>query len=71
MCIRDRNPENSDFQRCADIARGAQDLTTYLIKKIFTHAHKITNSRRFLFSGGVSMNSASIDSLAQLPFMMK
>ena len=63
------NPENSDFQRYADIARGAQDLTTYLIKKIFTHAHKITNSRRFLFSGGVSMNSASIDSLAQLPFI--
>ena len=63
------NPENSDFQRCADIARGAQDLTTYLIEKIFTHAHKITGSRRFLFSGGVSMNSASIDSLAQLPFV--
>ena len=63
------NPENSDFQRCADIARGAQDLTTYLIKKIFAHAHKITGSRRFLFSGGVSMNSASIDSLAQLSFI--
>ena len=63
------NPESSDFQRCADIARGAQDLTTYLIEKIFTHAHKITGSRRFLFSGGVSMNSASIDSLAQLPFI--
>ena len=63
------NPGDSDFQRCADIARGAQDLTTYLIEKIFTHAHKITNSRRFLFSGGVSMNSASIDSLAQLPFI--
>ncbi len=63
------NPENSDFQRCADIARGAQDLTTYLIEKIFNHAHKITGSRRFLFSGGVSMNSASIDNLAQLPFI--
>ncbi len=60
---------DSDFQRCADIARGAQDLTIYLLGKIFTHAHKITNSRRFLFSGGVSMNSASIDSLAQLPFV--
>ena len=63
------NPENSDFQRCADIARGAQDLTIYLIEKIFTHAHKITGSRRFLFSGGVSMNSASIDHLAQMPFV--
>jgi len=62
-------PGESDFQRCADIARGAQDLTIYLLRKIFTHAHKITSSRRFLFSGGVSMNSASIDSLAQLPFI--
>ncbi len=60
---------DSDFQRCADIARGAQDLTIYLLRKIFTHAHKITNSRKFLFSGGVSMNSASIDSLAQLSFI--
>ena len=62
-------PGDSDFQRCADIARGAQDLTIYLLRKIFTHAYKITRSRRFLFSGGVSMNSASIDSLAQLPFI--
>ncbi len=60
---------NSDFQRCADIARGAQDLTIYLLEKIFTHAHKITSSRRFLFSGGVAMNSASIDTLAQLHFI--
>ena len=62
-------PGDSDFQRCADIARGAQDLTIYLLRKIFTHAHKLTSSKRFLFSGGVSMNSASIDSLAQLPFV--
>ena len=63
------NHRDSDFQRYADIARGAQDLTTYLLEKIFTHAHKITSSKRFLFSGGVSMNSASIDNLAQLPFV--
>ncbi len=62
-------PGERDFQRCADIARGAQDLTIYLLQKIFKHAHKITSSRKFLFSGGVSMNSASIDSLAQLPFV--
>jgi len=59
----------SYFQRYADIARGAQDLTIYLLQKIFTHAHKLTSSRKFLFSGGVSMNTASIDSLAQLPFV--
>jgi len=34
-----------DFQRCADIARGAQDLIIYLHEKIFTHAYKITSSR--------------------------
>ena len=62
-------PGESDFQRYANIARGAQDLTIYLLGKIFTHAHKITGSRRFLFSGGVSMNSASIDNLAQMPFV--
>ena len=60
---------DSDFQRCANIARGAQDLIIHLLEKIFSHAHKITSSRRFLFSGGVSMNSASIDSLAKLPFV--
>ncbi len=62
-------PGDIDFQRCANIARGAQDLTIYLLGKIFTHAHKITGSRRFLFSGGVSMNSSSIDHLAQMPFV--
>ncbi len=62
-------PGDRDFQKCADIAKGAQNLTVYLLGKIFSHAHKLTNSRRFLFSGGVSMNSASIDSLAQLPFV--
>ena len=43
-------PGDSDFQRCANIARGAQDLTIYLLGKIFTHAIKITGSIRFLFS---------------------
>jgi carbamoyltransferase len=62
-------PGDRDFQRFADIARGAQDLTIYLLEKIFNHAHNLTSSRRFLFSGGVSMNSASIDILAQLPFV--
>lgn len=62
-------PGDHDFQRFADIARGAQDLTVYLLGKIFTHAHQLTRSRIFLFSGGVSLNSASIDSLAQLPFV--
>ena len=62
-------PGDKDFQRCADIARGAQDLIIYLLRKIFTYAHQLTSSRNFLFSGGVSMNSASIDSIASLSFI--
>ncbi len=63
------NPGDSDFQRCANIARGAQDLTIKLICKLFSHAHQLTKSRRFLFSGGVAMNSASLDQISQLPFI--
>ena len=62
-------PGDNDFKRCANIARGAQDLTVSLLREIFMHAHQLTNSRKFLFSGGVSMNSASLESLARLPFV--
>ena len=62
-------PGDNDFKRCANIARGAQDLTVYLLQRIFKHAHELTSSRRFVFSGGVSMNSSSIDSLAELSFV--
>jgi carbamoyltransferase len=62
-------PEDKDFQRCADIARGAQDLTIKLLCNIFEYAHNLTNARKFLFSGGVAMNSASIDKISQLPFV--
>ncbi len=62
-------PGDDDFKRCANIARGAQDLTVYLLRRIFMHANQLTSSRRFVFSGGVSMNSASIESLAQLSFV--
>ena len=43
-------PGDEDFQRFADIARGAQDLTVNLLCKIFSYAHKLTGSRRFIFS---------------------
>ncbi len=62
-------PKDDDFQKYADIARGAQDITIKILIKIFEHAYKITNSNIFLFSGGVALNSASLDSLAKLDFV--
>lgn len=65
------NPEDEDFQKFADIARAAQDITEDLLKEIFKHGHKLTNSRVFYFSGGVAMNSASLRKLANLSFVDK
>ncbi len=62
-------PEGPEFQRYADIARGAQDSIVYIMSKIFEHAYRITDCNKFLLSGGVAMNSASLDSLADLPFV--
>ena len=36
---------------------------------IFKHAHEITGQRKFLFSGGVAMNSVAVKSLAQHDFV--
>ena len=62
-------PEDKNFQKFADIAKGAQVATTKLLCKIFEHAYKLTGSKEFLFSGGVAMNSASLEQLADLPFV--
>ncbi len=62
-------PDDSDFQRYADIARGAQDAIIEILTKIFEHGHSLTGARRFLFAGGVAQNSASLDSIASLPFV--
>ena len=72
-----RNPfeslstENKDFQRYADIAAGAQSLVINNLRMLFEYAYSLTNTNTFLFSGGVAMNSASLDSIASLPFVEK
>ena len=64
-------PDNPNFQKYADIARGAQELTEQLLIQIFNHAHKITGSNIFCFSGGVALNSASLKKIGSLPFVEK
>ena len=61
-------PADENFQKYADIARGAQDVTNFILSEIFAHAYKLTNTNSFLFSGGVALNSASLNTLANLHF---
>ena len=42
-------PNEEDFQKYADIARGAQDITINIIKNIFKYAYKKTGSNHFYF----------------------
>ena len=62
-------PEDSDFQRYADIARATQNVTEILLVEIFKHGHELTGLRSFLFSGGVALNSVSLKRIANLPFV--
>ena len=64
-------PDDPQFQRYADIARAAQDVTEDILKEIFLYGHNLTGARIFTFSGGVAMNSASLKNLAELPFIDK
>ena len=64
-------PDQPDFQRYADIARAAQNVTENLLTKIFEYGNEITSSKIFFFSGGVAMNSVSLKRLAELPFVDK
>ncbi len=62
-------PDDKYFQKYADIAKGAQDSVNMILKKIFEHAYNLTNSNKYLFSGGVALNSACLNSLAELSFV--
>ena len=70
-----RNPFNpllekdSNFQKFADIAKGAQIGINNILIKIFEFAYELTGVNHFLFSGGVAMNSASIEKIAKLSFI--
>ena len=57
------------FQKYADIARATQDITVEILSNIFEYAYKLTGCRDYLFSGGVAMNSASLSTIAALPFI--
>ena len=70
-----RNPlenlliDDNNFKRYANIALAAQDVLTSILKKLFVHAYNLTGANDFLFSGGVALNSASLKSIAALPFI--
>ncbi len=59
----------NDFQTYADIASSAQKILEELLFLIFEYAHKITNENRFLFSGGVAMNSSAVSKTSKLQFI--
>ncbi len=70
-----RNPflplklNDQKFQHYADIAAGAQEAIVNILVKLFEYSYELTGCRSFLFSGGVAMNSASTETIANLPFI--
>ena len=61
--------DSDNFQQYADIASSAQKLIEDILISIFKHAHKVTNERRFIFTGGVAMNSVAIKKLSECSFI--
>ena len=64
-------PNDKNFQYYADIAAGAQKAITDILCSIFKYANLITACNRFLFSGGVALNSASLTKIAYLNFVQE
>jgi len=61
--------EDKNFQIYADIASSAQKVLEEILFKIFKYAHEITSESKFLFSGGVAMNSAAVSKSSKLEFI--
>jgi carbamoyltransferase len=61
--------ESPNFKVYADIASSAQKIVEEILIKIFLFANKITGESRFIFSGGVAMNSVAINKLSKLDFI--
>ncbi len=59
-------PEEDGFDFFADVAKGAQDAVINVLCELFKYAHKLTGNKKFLFSGGVAMNSAALDEISKL-----
>ena len=58
-----------DFQIYADIASSAQKVLEELLFLILKYAHDISKENKFLFSGGVAMNSAAVSKCSKLDFI--
>ena len=63
--------ESRDFKAYANIAASAQKIVEEILKDIFLFANKITGENRFIFTGGVAMNSVAINKLSKLDFISK
>lgn len=61
--------ESENFQVFADIAASAQSVLEDILINIFQHAHNLTKERRFIFTGGVAMNSVALKKLAECSFI--
>ena len=61
--------DSPNFQKYADIAASAQKLVEDLLIEIFQHAHNITGERKFIFTGGVAMNSVALEKLSKCAFI--
>lgn len=61
--------DSPNFKAYADIAASAQKIVEEILKEIFLFANKITGENRFIFSGGVAMNSVAINKLSKLNFI--
>ena len=73
--IKPRQPDlplevgKKNFQTYADIASSAQKILEELLFLILRHAHNITKEKKFLFSGGVAMNSSAARKCSKLEFI--
>ena len=60
---------STNFQEYANIASSAQKVVENILEQIFIFANKSTGDNRFIFSGGVAMNSVAINKLSKLDFI--
>ena len=61
--------DSPDFKAYANIAASAQKIVEEILKEIFLFAYKKTGENRFIFTGGVAMNSVAINKLSKLDFI--
>lgn len=75
--IKPRRPDlpfevgSEDFKMYSNLAASAQKLLEDLLFDIFKYAHELTGEKKFLFSGGVAMNSSAVRKSVKLDFIEK